>query len=73
MEKHLGRNLRPDETVHHRNGNKTDNFLGNLELRTGRHGKGQAVSDLVVWAKEILERYEPEALAQGAFRLVGTG
>jgi hypothetical protein len=32
MEQHLGRRLRRDEHVHHRNGNTWDNALGNLEI-----------------------------------------
>lgn len=32
MERALGRSLTFDETIHHRNGNKTDNTLSNLEL-----------------------------------------
>ena len=30
----IGRNLEPDELIHHRNGVKTDNRLENLELTT---------------------------------------
>lgn len=40
MEQSLGRSLEKHETVHHINGDRTDNRLENLQLRTGRHGKG---------------------------------
>ena len=62
MEQHLGRALAKDESVHHRNGVRTDNRVENLELWTRSQPSGQRVEDQVRWAEEILRRYAPHRL-----------
>ena len=59
MMRALGRELLPGETVHHKNGVKFDNRLDNLELWVTTQPAGQRPEDLVLWAREILQRYEP--------------
>jgi hypothetical protein len=50
----LGRPLRTGETVHHKDGNKANNQLANLQLRVGAHGYGQCARCASCGSEDIL-------------------
>lgn len=58
MELAIGRAIGPNECVHHKNGNKTDNRLENLELMLhSEHSKHHATEASPMRARTSLGRY----------------
>lgn len=58
VENYLGRLLTDDENIHHKNGNRSDNRLENLEIWSVKQPAGQRIEDKIKYAKEILQQYD---------------
>lgn len=72
MEKKLGRKLFSHETVHHRDGDRMNWKIENLELWSSRHGKGQRVEEKIDAARSLLNEYRvPEGLFTANEAIVG--
>jgi hypothetical protein len=56
MEQVLGRKLEKHETVHHKDLNRSHNDIKNLELWTGRHGRGTNIDNLIADQRQYRER-----------------
>ncbi len=59
MEKLIGRYLTKEENVHHLNGVRDDNSIENLELWIKAQPSGIRAKDALIWAKKIVNLYEP--------------
>ena len=57
MSEHLSRPLAKHENVHHKNGQRADNRLENLELWSKSQPAGQRVEDKIKWCIEFLNEY----------------
>lgn len=57
MEQHIGRPLLRHETPHHKNGDRADNRIENLELWSSAQPAGQRVADKLAYAREIIALY----------------
>lgn len=69
MGRMIGRDMLATETVHHMDGDRSNNDPSNLELWDRRQPPGQRVRDKIRWALELIKQY-PELLSDAGYRLL---
>lgn len=83
MERALGRKLYPEESVHHKNGIRSDNSIDNLQLWTTAltdsfqkgmfdraQPNGQRVEDIISFCEEFLFEHKPSVLLKKERNLI---
>lgn len=61
-EQHYGITLTENQTIHHKNGDRLDNGIENLELWDTSQPKGQRVEDKIKFYFELVEKYKDHPL-----------
>lgn len=65
MSEYLGRSITNKETIHHKNGVRSDNRIENLELWHKKHPSGQRVEDKIKYYIEFLNEYGYDVIKRG--------
>lgn len=60
MSNHLKRELIKGENIHHKDGDRSNNNVSNLELWDSTQPSGQRVKDKIKWAINFLQRHDIE-------------